>query len=187
MANPFAPQRQPRSSSSSLCTTNKALAGAPEEDVFGYETDADLIREYKSAFLELGEDDVSFLVESCDGDLEAFALANDASSRTGFTALHAAGAVHDLGKRESGQNTEGKIRHELDASPSNYPFFSCTPLDMSLSPDALTLPPPRRILFPNSGFHPMVVKAAFTTLGLMHTKAWADYALLHVPILAKNA
>ncbi|KAF8137372.1 hypothetical protein EV363DRAFT_1317804 [Boletus edulis] len=37
-----------------------------------------------------------------------------------------------------------------DASPSNHPFFSLwrtyTPLDMSLSPDALTLPPPRRIL-----------------------------------------
>ncbi|KAF8439109.1 hypothetical protein L210DRAFT_3543503 [Boletus edulis BED1] len=37
-----------------------------------------------------------------------------------------------------------------------------------------------------SAFHPMVVKAAFTTLGLMHAKAWADYALLHVPIPAKT-
>ncbi|KAF8439079.1 hypothetical protein L210DRAFT_3646588 [Boletus edulis BED1] len=99
-----------------------------------------------------------------------------------------------------------------DASPSNYTLFSLwrtyTALDMSFSPDALTLPPPRRIIYPNvptfmgkqpdsnghtilrqrspSGFHPMVVKAAFTTLGLMYAEDWADYTLLHVPFLLKR-
>ncbi|KAG6380859.1 hypothetical protein JVT61DRAFT_5248 [Boletus reticuloceps] len=80
----------------------------------------------------------------------------------------------------------------------NHTLFSLwrtyTTLDMSLSPDALTLPPPRRNLYPNvpafmgeqpdpngsivprqrspSGFHPMVVKV--------------DYALLHVPFVLKR-
>ncbi|KAG8216748.1 hypothetical protein J3R82DRAFT_6963 [Butyriboletus roseoflavus] len=100
-----------------------------------------------------------------------------------------------------------------DASPSNYTFFSLwrtySALDTSLSPDALTLPPPRRVFYPNvpalvgkpqrpgdpyvvrqrspSGFHPFVAKAAFPTLGLMYKDDWADYELFHVPFLIKRA
>ncbi|KAF8556036.1 hypothetical protein OG21DRAFT_1506985 [Imleria badia] len=96
-----------------------------------------------------------------------------------------------------------------DALPSNYTLFSLwrtySALNTSLSTDALMLPPPRRIFYPNvrtllgdqpeedksilprqrgpSGFHPMLPKAAFPTLGLMYAEDWADYALLQVPFL----
>ncbi|KAH0835907.1 hypothetical protein J3R83DRAFT_9802 [Lanmaoa asiatica] len=99
-----------------------------------------------------------------------------------------------------------------DASPSNYTLFSLwrtySALNTFVSPDALTLPPPRRVFYPNlptfvgkqpdtdapdvvrrrsaSGFHPFLAKAAFPTLGLMYTEDWADYALLHVPFLMKR-
>ena len=78
---------------------------------------------------------------------------------------------------------------------------------MSLSPDTMTLLPPRRVFYSNvhallgerpeegkpivpqlrgpSGFHPMLPKAAFSTLGLMYAKDWADYGLLYVPFLLK--
>ena len=95
----------------------------------------------------------------------------------------------------------------------NYTLFSLwrtySTLATSLSPDALTLPPPRRVLYPNlptfmgeppdrngpivvrqrspSGFHPLLAKAAFPTLGRMYAEDWADYALLHVPFLIKRA
>ena len=94
----------------------------------------------------------------------------------------------------------------------NYTLFSLwrtySALDTSLSPDALTLPPPRRIFYPHvptfmgrkpdpngpivtrqrspSGFHPLLAKAAFPTLGLMYQEDWADYALIHVPFLMKR-
>ena len=95
---------------------------------------------------------------------------------------------------------------------ANYTLFSLwrtySALDTSPSPDALTLPPPRRVFYPNvrallgeqpengkpivprqrgpSGFHPMLTKVAFPTLGLMYAEDWADYALLHVPFLLKR-
>jgi len=99
-----------------------------------------------------------------------------------------------------------------DASPSNYTLLSLwrtySTLDTSLSPDALTLPPPRRVFYPNvpallpkqegdestlprhrspCGFHPFLAKAAFPTLGLMFKEDWADYALLHAPYLIRRA
>jgi hypothetical protein len=94
----------------------------------------------------------------------------------------------------------------------SYTLFSLwrtySALNKTLSPDALTLPPPRRVLYPNlptfvgerpddneplprqrspSGFHPLLAKAAFPTLGLLYAEDWADYALLHVPFLIKRA
>lgn len=100
----------------------------------------------------------------------------------------------------------------LISQTGNYTLFSLwrtySALDMSLSPDALTLPPPRRVFYPNvltfmgeradpnepivvrqrspSGFHPFLAKAAFPTLGLMYQEDWADYALLHAPFLIKR-
>lgn len=94
----------------------------------------------------------------------------------------------------------------------NYTLFSLwrtySTLDTSLSPDTLTLPPPRRVIYPYvptfmgeqpdlngpivlrerspSGFHPFLVKAAFPTLGLLYREDWADYALLHVPFLMQR-
>lgn len=108
------------------------------------------------------------------------------------------------------------IVHTALCSPphtGNYTLFSLwrtySALNTTLSPDALTLPPPRRVLYPNlptfmgerpdengpivlrqrspSGFHPLLAKAAFPTLGLLYAEDWADYALLHVPFLFKRA
>ncbi|KIJ15878.1 hypothetical protein PAXINDRAFT_114346 [Paxillus involutus ATCC 200175] len=100
-----------------------------------------------------------------------------------------------------------------DASPSNYTLFSLwrtySSLNMSISAsDALVLPPPRRIFYPNvptfmgerpdlnkpivfrhrspSGFHPFLPKAAFPTLGLMYQEDWEDYALMHAPFLMRR-
>lgn len=98
----------------------------------------------------------------------------------------------------------------LTLQTGNYTLFSLwrtySALDASLSPDELTLPPPRRVFYPNiptfmderpsepnvvrqrspSGFHPFLAKAAFPTLGLMHKEDWADYVLFHVPFLIKR-
>ncbi|KAF9219516.1 hypothetical protein BS17DRAFT_420472 [Gyrodon lividus] len=100
-----------------------------------------------------------------------------------------------------------------DASPSNYTLFSLwrmySSLNTSMSASGiLTLPPPRRIFYPNvptfmgetpdlnkpiilrhrspSGFHPFLPKAAFPTLGLMYKEDWEDYASIHPPFLMRR-
>ncbi|KAH7918675.1 hypothetical protein BV22DRAFT_1100231 [Leucogyrophana mollusca] len=100
-----------------------------------------------------------------------------------------------------------------DATPSNHTLFSLwrtySSLDPSITSDGQTsLPPPRRIFFPNiptftgirpdlnkpivlrhrspSGFHPFLPKAAFPTLGLMYKEDWEDFALMAVPFVLKR-
>ncbi|KAF9239881.1 hypothetical protein BU15DRAFT_87881 [Melanogaster broomeanus] len=100
-----------------------------------------------------------------------------------------------------------------EASPSNYTLFSLwrtySSLNASISgSETITLPPPRRIFYPNilpftgerpevngpiilrhrspSGFHPFHPKAAFPTLGLMYKEDWEDYAFMHVPFVMRR-
>ncbi|KAH7910270.1 hypothetical protein BJ138DRAFT_130585 [Hygrophoropsis aurantiaca] len=100
-----------------------------------------------------------------------------------------------------------------DTTPSNYTLFSLwrvySSLDPSITSEGQTsLPPPRRIFFPNiptftgvrpdlngpiilrhrspSGFHPLLPKAAFPTLGLMYQEDWEDYARMQLPFVLKR-
>ncbi|KIJ59389.1 hypothetical protein HYDPIDRAFT_118615 [Hydnomerulius pinastri MD-312] len=125
--------------------------------------------------------------------------------------LSSSQARHTLG--DHGGLIHGVSWLSTDASPSNYTLFSLwrtySSLNTSLSvSDGLTLPPPRRIFYPNvptfmgerpdlngpiilrqrspSGFHPFLAKAAFPTVGLMYKEDWEDFALMEVPFILRR-